>query len=137
MERGKDRNNLIIQSINTDGKTSTDHQTIADTFNKHFIMILDIINKNNIDNNYQTETNRNKQNFHFMTDASQTSFPTMKFTCTTEKEINNIIKSFKPSNSSGYDEITTTILQACSPYITSPLNYICNGHFLLEYFLID
>ena len=43
MERGKDRNNLIIQSINTDGKTSTDPQTTADTFNKHFIMIPDII----------------------------------------------------------------------------------------------
>ena len=61
-----------------------------------------------------------------MADASQTSFPTMMFTCTTEKEINSTIKSFKPSNSPGYDEITTTILQACSPYITSPLNCICN-----------
>ena len=42
------------------------------------------------------------------------------------KEINSIIKSLKPSNSSGYDEITSTKLQACSPYITSPLNYIYN-----------
>ena len=44
MELGKDMNNLIIQSINTDGKTSTDHQSIADTFNKHFILIPYIIN---------------------------------------------------------------------------------------------
>jgi len=60
-----------------------------------------------------------------MANASHTPFPSMKFTCTTEKEINRIIKSLKHSNSSGYDEITTTILHACSPYITSPLNYIC------------
>jgi len=128
IERGKDMNNQIIQSINIGGKTTADRQTIADTFNKHFIMILDTINKNNIDNYYPAETNRNKQNVHChtMANASQTSFPSMKFTCTTEKEINSIIKSLKPSNSSGYDEITTTILQAWSPYITSPLNYICN-----------
>jgi len=75
-----------------------------------------------------TTYNRNNQNVHchFMANASQTSFPSMKFTCTTKKEISSIIRSLKPSNSSGYDEITTTILQACSPYITSPLNYICN-----------
>ena len=76
----------------------------------------------------QLRLKRNNQNVHchLMANASQTSFPSMKFTCTTEKEINSIIKSLKPSNSSGYDEITTTILQAWSPYITSPLNYICN-----------
>jgi hypothetical protein len=50
----------------------------------------------------------------------------LQFTCTTEKEIDSIIKSLKPSNSSGYDEITTNILQVCSPYISSPLNHICN-----------
>ena len=84
--------------------------------------------KNNIDNYYPAETNRNNQNVHchFMANASQTSFPSMKSTCTTEKEISSIIRSLKPSNSSGYDKITTTVLQACSPYITSPLNYIYN-----------
>ena len=56
IEQGKDMNNQIIQSINIGGKTTADHQTIADTFNKHFIMIPDIINKNNIDNYYAAET---------------------------------------------------------------------------------
>ena len=74
-------NNQIIQSLNIGGKTTADHQTIADTFNKHFIMIPDIINKNNIDKNYSTETQRNNQKVrcHFMANASQTSFPSMKF----------------------------------------------------------
>jgi len=37
--------NQIIQSLNIGGETTADHQTIADTFNRHFIMIPDIINK--------------------------------------------------------------------------------------------
>jgi len=86
-------------------------------------MISDIINENNI--RIIQLKHRNNQP-HFMANASHTPFPSMKFTCTTEKEINRIIKSLKHSNSSGYDEITTTILHAYSPCITSPLNYICN-----------
>jgi hypothetical protein len=86
-------NSQIIQLLNVDGETNADHQTIADIFNKHFIMIPDMINKNNIDKNYSDETYRNNQNAycHFMANASQTSFSSMKFTCTTEKEINSII----------------------------------------------
>jgi hypothetical protein len=45
LERGKGMKNQIIQSLNISNKTTVDHQTIADTFNKHFIMIPDIINK--------------------------------------------------------------------------------------------
>ena len=73
IERGKNMNNQIIESTNIGGKTTADHQTIADNFNKQFIMIPDIINKNNIDNYYPAETNRNNQNVHchFMTNASQ------------------------------------------------------------------
>ena len=45
IERGKNMNNQIIESTNIGGKTTADHQTIADNFNKHFIMIPDTINK--------------------------------------------------------------------------------------------
>jgi len=54
---------------------------------------------------------------HSMVNASHSSFPSMKFTYT---EIDKIIKSLKHSNSCGYAEITPTIIQVCSPYITSP-----------------
>ena len=87
IERGKVMKNRTIQSLNIGGETTADHQTIADTFNRHFIMILDLINKNNIDKNYSVETHRNNQP-HFMANASLTSFLSMKFTCTTEKQIN-------------------------------------------------
>jgi hypothetical protein len=46
---------------------------------------------------------------------------------TTSQEIEKIIKSFKTKNSSGYDEITSRIIEASLPYITSPLTFICNA----------
>lgn len=44
---------------------------------------------------------------------------------TTTKEI-EIIKSLRAKDSHGYDEISTKTLNISSPFIISPLNYICN-----------
>ena len=76
--------NQVIQSLHIGGETTTDHQVIADTFNRHFVTISDKINKNNIDKNHSAETYRNNQP-HFMANAFHIPFPSMKFTCTTEK----------------------------------------------------
>jgi len=43
-----------------------------------------------------------------------------------KKETEPIIKSLKTKNSYGYDEIPTKILKISCPFITSPINYICN-----------
>ena len=40
-------------------------------------------------------------------------------------DIKNIIKSLKTKNYHGYDEISVKLLKICSPYICSPLTYIC------------
>ena len=133
IEWGKDINNQIIQSLNIGDEIITDHQTIADSFNKHFIMIPDTIIKNTIDKNYSAESYKNNLP-HSMVNPSHSSFPSMKFTCTTEKEIDRIIKSLKHSISYGYDQITITITQVCSPYITSPLNYVCNRALFIAIF---
>jgi len=45
---------------------------------------------------------------------------------TTTSEIENIIKTLKPKNSYGYDEISNKLLKISVPFISSPLNYICN-----------
>ena len=45
---------------------------------------------------------------------------------TTTGEIEKIIKELKSKKSCGYDEITTKILKISSPFIVSPLTYICN-----------
>jgi hypothetical protein len=45
----------------------------------------------------------------------------------------NIIRSIKTKNSHGYDEISTKILKINAPYISSPLNHICNKSLSLGY----
>jgi len=45
---------------------------------------------------------------------------------TTTFEIENIIKTLKPKNSYGYDEISIKLLKISAPFISSPLHYICN-----------
>jgi hypothetical protein len=45
---------------------------------------------------------------------------------TTETEIKSIIHSLKSRNSSGYDEITSKTVKACSALISHPLVHICN-----------
>jgi len=50
----------------------------------------------------------------------------MKIKYTTPKEIEKIIKLLKSKNSHGYDGIPTKILKVSTPFITSPLTYICN-----------
>ena len=37
-----------------------------------------------------------------------------------------IIKSLKAKNSCGYNEISTKILKISGPFISSPINYVCN-----------
>jgi len=54
----------------------------------------------------------------------------MKLKFTTPKEIKKIIKSLKSKNSHGYDGIPMKILKVSTPFITSPLTYICNKSLL-------
>jgi hypothetical protein len=53
-------------------------------------------------------------------------YPSMECKCTTMKETEHIIKSLKTKYSYGYREISTRILKISCPFISSPLNYICN-----------
>jgi hypothetical protein len=62
----------------------------------------------------------------FIWDAFPVKFPDIKIIPTTKTEIKSIIHSLKSKNSSGYDEITSKILKACSAVISSPLAHICN-----------
>jgi hypothetical protein len=50
----------------------------------------------------------------------------MKWHYTSTYEIRKIINSLKSKNTSGYDEISTRLLKLSTPYIVSPLTYICN-----------
>jgi len=61
-----------------------------------------------------------------MEQAFNKPYPSMEWKYTTTKEIEQIIKSLKTKNSYGYDEISTKILKISCPFISSPLNCICN-----------
>jgi hypothetical protein len=66
-----------------------------------------------------TRTSVNNQNkFSFsLKHIFQNSFPSIKYQSTTTKETENILMSFKSSNSCGYDEVPTkkTKLRGLSP----------------------
>jgi hypothetical protein len=61
-ELGKDRKNHGFQSININGMSTTNHQTIANAFNKHFTTIPTMISQNIIASNCSTKTSVNNQN---------------------------------------------------------------------------
>jgi len=63
---------------------------------------------------------------HFMEQAFIKPYPSIECKCTTTEEIERIIKSVKTKNSYGYNQISTKILKISGPFISSPINYICN-----------
>ena len=125
---GRDHTLHGLQSININGWRTSNHHVIADTFHKHFTTIPNMIKWNITASNCLPKTlvnTHNKLSFS-LNQVYQHSFPSIKFPCTTPKEIENIISSHKSSNSCGFDEVPTKLLKSCSCFISSPLNYICN-----------
>jgi hypothetical protein len=53
-------------------------------------------------------------------------FPNINLNSILTKEIENIIKSLKPKNSSGYDGISTKLMKLSFPFIISPLTHVGN-----------
>jgi hypothetical protein len=51
----------------------------------------------------------------------------MKVIPVTEMEVINIITSLKSKNSSGFDEISSTILKSCANIISKPLTFMFNS----------
>jgi hypothetical protein len=72
------------------------------------------------------DTGDNKNPMYYLSKILHDPFPNIKCNNTSTKEIEKIIKSIKVKNSHGYDGIATKLLKVSAPYISSPLNYICN-----------
>jgi len=125
-ESGRNKKRSEIQALKVQDKKITDQQTIAETFNEYFVAIAENISRQkkselicDVDDNRYSHT-------HFMNKAYNKPYPRMEYKCTTTKEIEQIIISLKTKNSYGYDEISTKILKISCPFISSPINYICN-----------
>jgi hypothetical protein len=83
-------------------------------------MTHNIINNNNIG------TNNEETPLHYLLQLLSNPFPNVKFSNTSTQEIERIINSLQSKSSHGYDEILIKILKVSAPFISSPLNYICN-----------
>jgi Notch-like protein len=111
--------------LNIDRKLNDNHLTIADSLNNYFLTIDDKINTNNLNVNNTLESGTNNY-LNYLSQTFTTAFTKIKFNHTSTKEVENIIKSLKPKNSHGYDEISVKLLKISSPFICSPLTYTCN-----------
>jgi hypothetical protein len=101
---------------------SEERENSPEAFNKYFLSVADEIIqdiKNKVNNNEDPE--------YYMSKLSQKCIPNIKLKNKSTKEIERIISSLRPTNSYGYDGISTKILKASAPFISSPLNYICNN----------
>jgi hypothetical protein len=92
-----------------DKKITTNQKEMAEILNEYFLFIATMSRVNdNIDLGISVDASTK-----YLWDIFSTPFTKMK--------------SFKMKNSSGYDEISSRIIKASLPYITSPLTYICNA----------
>jgi N-acetyl-beta-hexosaminidase len=97
--------------LNNDGKLTDDHHKITDSLNNYFVTIADKINTNNANAGHSIESHTDKYS-NYLYQAFMIPFPKIVLNHTSTNETENIIKSLKPKNSSGYDEIPVGILKS-------------------------
>ena len=109
--------------------TINSYQNSPEAFNKYF---LSVTKNNSYDNRWDNKQgyNINKNPKYYLSKLYHKPFPSIKFKNTSTEEIEKIINSLKTKESSGYDENSTKILKISAPFISSPLNYICNKSIL-------
>jgi len=111
--------NHDITIIDTDGKIYTDYQIIANAFNKYFTSLPDTTSVINPAATSKTQANVSPLDYlelSFTKPFSKIQLPPVTF-----NEIIAICKSLKPTNSHGYDGISTEVLKTSLPFIISPL----------------
>jgi len=62
----------------------------------------------------------------YLMQSFKNSFPNINIKSISTKEVENVIKSLKPKNSSGYDAISTKLMKISYTFISSPLAHIRN-----------
>jgi len=124
LETNKNDNTERIDNLYLDGNTISDCQEMANAFNKYFLNIAKSINSKQ--NKPSSHNPQNITSLHYLMQSFKNPFPNINLKSTSTGEIENIIKSLKPKNSSGYDGISTKLVKICSPFISSPLAHIYN-----------
>jgi hypothetical protein len=90
-----------------------------------------MINKNINANYCLAKTSVKNQNMlsYSLKHAFQNLFPSIKCNYTATTEVENIIMSFKSSNSFGYDEVPTKLLKLCYHFVSSRVIMYVTGLF--------
>jgi len=96
---------------------------IANILNYYFLTVADA-NMGNINNGINQTTDNP---INYLIKYYNKPFPMIQWQYVSTYEIKNIIKSLKSKNTCGYDEISNRVLKLSSPFIISPLTYICNA----------
>jgi Notch-like protein len=115
-----------IQALDVEGKKIIDQQSTAETFNEYFVTIAENIRKQTRYTHMHVNNNDVDNHIQFNNHAFDNPFSNMENKYSKIKEIEQIINSLKTKNSFGYDGISTKILKLSAPFISSPINYICN-----------
>jgi hypothetical protein len=97
--------------------TTVNLEDVANAFSKYFLTIADSLS---------IQSPKQNTAISLLRDSYPNCVTKMKTIPVTEAEIIGIIKTLKPTNSSGYDEISSKILKSCGSLISRPLCYICN-----------
>lgn len=119
---GKHHSFNDVQQLTVEGAHYTNQQHIAEVFNKYFSTIIDITNSSKP----VTSSTHTSPSYNYLRHAEGNHYPTMVNETFSTNEIISIIKSLKPKNSFGYNEISPKILKISANYISSPLTYIYN-----------
>jgi hypothetical protein len=98
-------------------------QNGVETTNEDFLSLADKL-ANSVISSLGSSTDRDY--LSYMEHGLQAKFPNICNKPVTIQEIDRIIYSFKTKDSCGYDLISLRVLKLSTPYISSPLSYICN-----------
>jgi hypothetical protein len=112
-----------ITKLKINDKPELCHTKITEAFNNYFSTVAGKV----INGNYSGCLSLNKKEFLVYLDHNfQHPYPKMNMCSTNTYEIQKIISAMKPKYSYGYDEVSIRVMKASTPFIVSPLTYICN-----------
>jgi hypothetical protein len=116
---------IKLETNRLKGHMVSKYQNSPEAFNKYLLSTAGKIIQDIRCSNIKGSSN-NKTPKYYLSKLSHNSFSNIKCNNTYTKEIERIFNSSRLKNSHDYDEIYTKILKVSAPFVSSPLNYICN-----------
>ena len=106
---------IYIQKFSIVGNATYEFQVISDSFINRCLSVAEKINN--------TTVKSNSNPLDYLSDAFNSPFTNTKYKCTSTKEIKKFMKLLKQKIHMG---MTIKILKISSPFMSLPLNHICN-----------